>query len=230
MARSTRTYGHFCMLAKTLERVGERWTLLVVRDLASGPRRFTDLMDRLGGITPKTLSLRLRTLEEDGLVEVDRQPGRREVWYRLTPAGFDLVPALEELLLWGLRHAAQPPAPGEATHPEHLLLALRILLERTDVRMTPTHWLLHLTDDGSYVIAYDGDQWSVEAGAVSDPDIVITTTREAWARLLTTPPTMRAPDQHGVQIAGRRQAVSVFMKTIAIFPWGRPASDPSGSP
>jgi DNA-binding HxlR family transcriptional regulator len=61
-------------------------TLLVVRDLTTGPQRFTDLIDRLAGITPKTLTQRLRDLEADGVVAADRVPGRREVWYRLTPA------------------------------------------------------------------------------------------------------------------------------------------------
>ena len=79
----TRSYGHFCMLAKVLERVGDRWTLLVARDLMLGPKRFTDLMDRMAGITPKTLTRRLRELEADGLVEADREAGRREVWYGL---------------------------------------------------------------------------------------------------------------------------------------------------
>src|SRR4051812_47881763 len=108
-ARDTRSYGHFCMLAKALERVGDRWTLLVVRDLLSGPKRFTDLMERMAGITPKTLTQRLRDLEADGLVEADRVAGRREVWYRLSRAGADLQPAIEELLLWGMRNVAERP-------------------------------------------------------------------------------------------------------------------------
>ena len=77
MPRDVRTYDHFCALARALERLGDRWTLLVVRDLMVGPRRFTDLMNRLGGITPKTLSQRLRELAEDGVVDVDREEGRR---------------------------------------------------------------------------------------------------------------------------------------------------------
>src|SRR5216110_2468863 len=97
------------MLAKALEHVGDRWALLVVRDLMTGPKRFTDLMDRLAGITPKTLTRRLRDLEAYDLVEVERQAGRREVWYRLSPAGEELQPALDELLLWGMHNVAEPP-------------------------------------------------------------------------------------------------------------------------
>ena len=53
MPRNVRTYDHFCLVARALERVGDRWSLLVIRDLLAGPKRFTDLIDRLGGITPR---------------------------------------------------------------------------------------------------------------------------------------------------------------------------------
>ena len=121
MTRNVRTYDHFCLTARALERVGDRWSLLVIRDLLTGAKRFTDLMDRLGGITPKTLSQRLRELQDTGIVTADREPGRREVWYRLTPAGADLGPVIDTLNWWGLRHAWRWPLPGEPLHAEHLL-------------------------------------------------------------------------------------------------------------
>src|SRR6516225_3500453 len=121
MARNVRTYDHFCLVARTLERVGDRWSLLVIRDLLTGPKRFTDLMDRLGGITPKTLSQRLRELDDGGIVTADREPGRREVWYQLTAAGEDLRPVLDALSRWWLQHAWRKPLPGEQLHAEHLL-------------------------------------------------------------------------------------------------------------
>ena len=74
VTRNVRTYDHFCLTARALERVGDRWSLLVIRDLLTGAKRFTDLMDRLGGITPKTLSQRLRELEDAGIVTADRKP------------------------------------------------------------------------------------------------------------------------------------------------------------
>src|SRR5438552_19068377 len=105
VTRNVRTYDHFCLTARALERVGDRWSLLVIRDLLSGAKRFTDLMDRLGGITPKTLSQRLRELQDAGLVTADREPGRREVWYRLTPAGAGLRSVIDPPSRWGPRHA-----------------------------------------------------------------------------------------------------------------------------
>src|SRR3984885_11891813 len=111
MTRNVRTYEHFCLTARTLEQVGDRWSLLVIRDLLTGAKRFTDLMDRLGGITPKTLSQRLRELEDAGIVASDREPGRREVWYRLTPAGADLPPRPRRARPGG-PPACLAPAPG----------------------------------------------------------------------------------------------------------------------
>src|SRR5258708_4328019 len=86
VTRNFRTYDHFCAVARALEQVGDRWSLLVIRDLLTGAKRFTDLTGRLGGITPKTLSQRLRELEDAGIVTADRQPGRREGRYRPTTA------------------------------------------------------------------------------------------------------------------------------------------------
>jgi DNA-binding HxlR family transcriptional regulator len=160
-ARDVRSYGHFCMLAKALERVGDRWTLLVVRDLLSGPKRFTDLMERMAGITPKTLTQRLRDLEADGLVEVDRLAGRREVWYRLSPSGEDLGPALEELLLWGLRHAAEPLRPDEPVHPEHVLHAVQLQLQREGVDAGSVRWAVHVPGTDTYILSSEGTRWDL---------------------------------------------------------------------
>lgn len=227
---SSRTYGHFCILAKTLDRVGDRWTMLVVRDLAGGPKRFTDLMERLGGITPKTLSQRLRDLQEGQLVEVDREPGRREVWYRLSAAGLELLPALDELLVWGLRHIAEPPAPGEPAHPEHLLWALRVQLEREGVQVGPLEWLIRFVDGGSYVIRSDGSEWTVEPGEVEDPDVLVTATKDTWARFLTVDPLMRSPVHTGIDIAGTKRAVRTFLKALEVFPSLAARAAPSRRP
>jgi DNA-binding HxlR family transcriptional regulator len=221
MARTTRTYDHFCSLARTLERVGDRWTLLVVRDLLVGPRRFTDLMARLGGITPKTLSQRLRELTDSGIVEAERAAGRREVWYRLTPAGEELAPAVEALSLWGLRHARRPPRPGEPVHPEHLLKALRLVLNRTPPPPRPLAWQFRLADDGEYTLRFDGEAWMLDGrGDGSAPDVLIETTRDAWARFLTTPPAERRADQPGIELRGAPDDIQRFTRLLARFPDG----------
>src|SRR5690242_11177160 len=215
------------MLAKALERVGDRWALLVVRDLLSGPRRFSDLMDRMAGITPKTLTRRLRDLEEDGLVQVDREAGRREVWYRLTPAGEDLQSALDELLLWGLRNVAERPRPDEPVHPEHVLHALQVQLQREGVNAGTVRWAVHVPGTGNYLLNGDGPRWVLQSddGGDTTADVTITATRSALARFLTTPP---ARDQHseGLEITGKASAIRALFKAIEVFPPSPPSPLP----
>ena len=184
MIRNVRTFGHFCLVARALERVGDRWSLLVIRDLLTGAKRFTDLMDRLGGITPKTLSQRLRELEQDGIVIADREPGRREVWYRLTPAGAELQPVVEALNQWGLRHAWRLPQPGEPVHAEHLLRTAVQAIDDAAGDHQPAYWHFRLDGD-DYLVHSDNDRWRVTAEAPSAPaEVTVTGTAAALAALI----------------------------------------------
>ena len=184
MTRNVRTYDHFCLTARSLERVGDRWSLLVIRDLLTGAKRFTDLMDRLGGITPKTLSQRLRDLEDAGIVAADREAGRREVWYQLTPAGADLRPVLDALSQWGLQHAWRRPRPGEQLHAEHLLRSVTQAIGLAADDHDPARWHFRL-DGADYLAESDGQQWVLTTGAPSAPaDVTITGTSQALTALV----------------------------------------------
>ncbi len=209
MTRNVRTYGHFCAVARALERVGDRWSLLVIRDLITGPKRFTDLMDRLGGITPKTLSQRLSELDEAGIVTADREPGRREVWYRLTPAGADLAPVIGTLNWWGLRHAWRRPQPGEPLHPEHLLRTAIQAIDLAAEDHEPAGWHFRL-DGADYLAASDGRQWSVTAQAPPVPaDVTITAATQSLAALIF------AGSDEGIEITGEAGAVQRFRRLIS---------------
>src|SRR5689334_14040601 len=104
-----RNYKQFCGLARALDRVGERWTLLIVRNLLLGPRRYSDLLEGLPGITTNLLAARLREMERTGLVEKRKAPPpvRAQV-YELTAAGRALEAAIMELARWGGRFLSQP--------------------------------------------------------------------------------------------------------------------------
>ena len=99
-----------CPVAQALEIVGDRWTLLILRDLLlDGPRRFQDLQRSLTRISPNTLSDRLKTLEENGIVErrfYETHPPRAE--YALTGKGTELRPVLRALRIWGEKHTKPP--------------------------------------------------------------------------------------------------------------------------
>jgi len=90
--------------------VGERWTLLVVRELLHGPKRYTDLVDRLPGIGTNILAARLKELESGGIVEKTKlPPPYASTVYQLTPAGKELRPVLHELARFGARLMGPPP-------------------------------------------------------------------------------------------------------------------------
>jgi DNA-binding HxlR family transcriptional regulator len=209
VTRNVRTYDHFCLTARALERVGDRWSLLVIRDLLTGAKRFTDLMARLGGITPKTLSQRLRELEDDGIVIADREPGRREVWYRLTPTGADLGPVIDALNWWGLRHAWRWPQAGEPLHAEHLLRAVTQAIDLAAGDREPARW--HFRLDGSdYLVESDGRQWSLIAGApLAGADVTITGTAGSLASFIFV------GSDPGLDIAGEPAAVRRFRQLIS---------------
>jgi DNA-binding HxlR family transcriptional regulator len=94
-------YHQFCPVAKAMELLDERWTMLLVRELAAGSRRFTDLRRGLPRMSPSLLSRRLHQLERAGVVS--RTTGPRDVQYALTPAGEELRPVVEALGAWGIR-------------------------------------------------------------------------------------------------------------------------------
>lgn len=208
MTRNVRTYDHFCLTARTLELVGDRWSLLVVRDLLTGPKRFTDLMDRLGGITPKTLSQRLGELEDAAIVAVDREPGRREVWYSLTPDGADLRPVVDSLNWWGLRHAWRLPRAGEPLHPEHLLRCVAAAIEHAGGDGEPARW--HFRVDGrDYLAESDGNRWLVTDRAPgAAADVTVTATTQSLAALIV------AGADHDVDIDGDDAQVQRFRGLI----------------
>src|SRR5882757_10034070 len=101
-AMRTREYGQFCGLARAVEVLGQRWTVLVLRDLLVGPRRYSDLLAGLPGIPTNVLASRLKELEADGLVVREARAGAdRSVVYRATPRAEELQPALDGLARWG---------------------------------------------------------------------------------------------------------------------------------
>src|SRR6202000_1389012 len=103
--------GENCSVARALEVVGERWTLLIVRDLLSGPHRFAELQRKLG-IAKNVLAIRLQKLVDAGIVRKTPYTEARD-WndYRLTRKGRDLFPVLSALMTWGDRYAAPPGGP-----------------------------------------------------------------------------------------------------------------------
>jgi DNA-binding HxlR family transcriptional regulator len=210
----TKHYQHFCPVARSLEVIGEKWSLLVVRDLLRGTQRFSDLQRYLGGITPKWLSQRLRDLEEAGIVERLAEPGRREVWYRLTPKGRDLEPVIRSLVVWGIDHAMRPPLPGEPVYPEQTLQALTAYLSASGVRLPrPVTWLF-IYPERMVTVRFHGDRWSVEHGG-DHGDVIVTATAHEWIDVIMSEPRSRAPRLRALKLQGEPDRVEEFVTVLS---------------
>lgn len=138
----SKDYGQFCGLAKASSVLGERWSLLIVRDLSVAPRRFKDLHEGLPGIPTSVLTARLRGLRATGVVTrvADEQPGGG-VLYRLTPHGQALEPVIDALGRWGAETMAVPES-GDIITDASLAAALRAGY-RLGVADTATRYVVH---------------------------------------------------------------------------------------
>lgn len=120
-----RGYHQFCGVARALDIVGERWTLLLVRDLLPGGRRFSDLLQAMPGLTPNLLSRRLKELQEHGIVEQRRlPPPHAATLYELTALGRELEPVVFALGRFGARWL-RAPAADERTDPRWAMVSLK---------------------------------------------------------------------------------------------------------
>jgi len=206
-------YEHFCPAARALEVIGEKWSLLIVRDLLRGPQRFADLRRFAGAITPKRLSQRLQELEAAGIVTRDAA-SQREVWYRLTPKGKALTPVVEELAVWGIDYALHPPLPGEAIHPGQATAPFVTYLNRHGVRLAqPVTWLVRFGNDRSYTIRFDGKRWSLQRGE-APAGVVVETDAEVWATFLSSSYAERRRCLANMRVEGAPDRIEEFVTTL----------------
>ena len=157
-------YDQYCPIACSLGLIGERWTLLVVRELMHGPKRYTDLVDGLNGIGTNILAARLKELEAAGLVERRKlPPPAASTVYELTPTGQELRPVLHELARFGARLMGPPPL--DALDPGWLVDALDLALSP----ISPAGRLAFRIGDEEASLV-DG---VVRPGLVDDPDVFV---------------------------------------------------------
>lgn len=171
----TRSYNQFCALAYALDTVGERWTLLIIRELLAGPRRFKDLLDGLPDISTNLLTERLKHLEQQGiLVRRVLPPPAGSTVYELTPFGQALETAVLELGKWGSRllppslEGVSMPSVGATT------LAIKAFFRPECARGIYETYELRLGNEVLQMQVEDG-KLHVQAGQTLKPDVVIHT-------------------------------------------------------
>ena len=160
-----RSYSQYCPIAHALDLVGERWSLLLVRELAHGPLRYSDLHEHLPGCGTNILASRLRTLEEGGVVRRRKlPPPAGSTVYELTPLGEGLRPVLHELAHWGARSLG-PPTDEVELVPGWLARALRTAVASA---ASPGRFAFEIGTEIAGIV--DGE---VVAGPVDAPDVLV---------------------------------------------------------
>jgi len=177
----SRTYDQYCPVARALELVGERWTLLVARELLLGPRRFTDLMAGLPGISANVLAGRLKDLEQEGMVaRRTLPPPAASAVYELTPEAAGLVSVLATMAEWGMTMLGEPRAQDEVRG-EWIVLGLAVTAPAPDVAGGTTYEL-HIDGEVLHVQVREGNL-QPHHGPADDPDAVLTMDAMALADL-----------------------------------------------
>ena len=175
-------YEQTCAIARALDIVGERWSLLLVRELTLGPRRYRDLAAGLPGIPSNVLAARLKDLQAAGVITRRTLPAPTDVTvYELTDAGRALQPALNELLQWGLRHAPEP-APDAAAQPGWGLLGAA---GRPTALPAGQTCELRVGPESFYLSSDAAGTLTVRRGPAPDGDAVLTMPVDTLYSLLT---------------------------------------------
>jgi DNA-binding HxlR family transcriptional regulator len=211
-----RTYGDPCGVARALDRVGERWALLVVRELLIGPKRFTDLRAGLPRLSPDILSERLRELEQSGVLRRSKLPppaGSRV--YELTEWGRELEPVVLALGGWGSR--APFPAGDSQLSPDALMIALKTVFDPSQAPPEPIVAELKLGGYHFRAQVADGRLEIVRADATS-PDATIECDPATLADVLWHGGSLDDPK---IKLDGDPQALARF---LALFATPRPVA------
>jgi DNA-binding HxlR family transcriptional regulator len=210
-------YEDACGAAHGLELVGERWSLLVVRELLLGPRRFGQLRDALPGVSANILTQRLESLEQSGIVVRRELPasGNAHV-YELTPWGYEAEPILQTLGRWAARSPAHDPSlPLSAVS---LLLSFRTMLDakqakgidcRAALQLGPEPFALHVSEQGI----------EIERGASKAPDFALSAEPAALASVVYGNRALGDAEAAGdVRLTGDRALAKRFLKLFRLPP------------
>ena len=209
-----RKYDDGCAVAQALDMLGERWALLVVRDLLLGPKRFTDLLKGLPGASPDVLTQRLRDLGDAGVVQRRRLGPPAGTWvYELTPWGADLETIVVGLARWA--HGSPQMRYDLPLGTDSVMLSVKTLFDGHAAGDLDAKIALMLNDEPFWIRINDG-KLSMARGDIAHPDVTIETDTATLVSVLQTDRTIDdavAVDEF--RLTGNRGVVDRFFETFA---------------
>jgi len=207
---NTAMFEEWCGLAQALDRVGDRWTLLIVRQLLLGPRRSEELQESLPGLAPNRLADRLREMESDGLVV--RRLLDRAGAYELTHDGRGLEAAVVALIDWGGRSLPSSSL-SEGFLPERLLLALEAALPMNQDDLSLE---LRVAVGGTVIRVAIADEPIAEVGTADDVvDLVVNGDRRLLVALAAGYMTIEHAEERGIVVHGAKKMHQLLDRVIA---------------
>ena len=181
MKTDRKSYQQICPMATALDIVGDRWTILILRELLGGTARFNELRDGLPGIAGNLLTERLRRLEEDGLVRQMKM--HNTTLYALTDRGTDIRTALEELAFWGARQARVAPVLHERSI-RAIAMALQSVVVRAGDALPVDRYVIEVDVDGEPMEITLDQSPTVTARPATKPDARMSITYEGMSAVL----------------------------------------------
>lgn len=219
-----RSYGQYCGVTRALELVGERWALLIVRDLLVGPKRFTDLRQGLPKIPTNVLSARLKELELAGIVErrlLPRPAG--SVVYALTPYGAELDDVVLRLARWGAQSLGER-GPNEIITADSMIVALRTTFQPEAATGDEVTFELRFDGDDVVIVArVAAGALTAAVGPAAAPDLVIAASGPLRPLLTGELSPDEAIATGYVQLSGEAGLLARFVELFRIPP--KPATD-----
>jgi DNA-binding HxlR family transcriptional regulator len=210
-----RSYGQYCSIAKALDVVGDRWTLLIIRELLiRGACRYTDLKDGLPGIATNLLSDRIRDLESAGLIRrEDAPPPVATTLFHLTDTGEELAPVLDALGRWGVRYMPEP-ADGDQFRGHWFSFPASFFLEDRDPGGPPVSIELR-TASSPAVIEVSGGSVTTRLGTAEAPDLVLRGEPQPILALLSGMLSTAQAAELGLEISGDTSVLERVLRQTA---------------
>ena len=208
-----RSYGQFCSVARALDVIGDRWTLLIVRELLEqGPSRYTDLQNGLPGIATNLLSERLRQLEAAGIVERRSEPAPiASTLFSLTEDGRELQPVLHALGIWGARYMVSP-AGSDAFLPHWFSFPVSMFLEDSQPSGAPVCIELR-APEGSWLIESNDESITTRDLREDDaPDLVLQGEAQAILGVMAGILTLREARASGLRTIGKVEVLRRLLR------------------